>query len=232
MIYITGDTHGRFGRVEMFCARMDTTKEDILIILGDAGLNYYGDSRDRRTKEYLESLPITVFAIHGNHEMRPGTIPSYKTKLWHGGSVYYEDAYPSLLFAKDGEVFGLDGLQTIVIGGAYSVDKMYRLARGYGWWADEQPSDEIKQFVEHQLDSLDWKVDVVLSHTVPVKYEPTEVFLTGIDQSLVDKTTEEWLGKIEDRLEYRKGYAGHYHTAKKVDKLQLMFEDFDAFGCD
>ena len=41
MIYITGDTHARFERVELFCKENNTSKDDILIILGDAGLNYY-----------------------------------------------------------------------------------------------------------------------------------------------------------------------------------------------
>jgi len=47
---------------------------------------------------------------------------------------------------------------------------------------------------------------VVLSHSVPLKYEPTEVFRSGIGQSWVDKSIEEWLGKIEKWLEYGKGY--------------------------
>lgn len=42
MIYITGDTHGRFERVERFCERFGTSREDILIILGDAGINFSG----------------------------------------------------------------------------------------------------------------------------------------------------------------------------------------------
>lgn len=46
MLYITGDTHGSFSRVEMFCKRMDTTKEDVLIILGDAGINFSGGVYD------------------------------------------------------------------------------------------------------------------------------------------------------------------------------------------
>ena len=37
MIYITGDTHGEFGRIEAFCRRFGTCKEDVMIILGDAG---------------------------------------------------------------------------------------------------------------------------------------------------------------------------------------------------
>ena len=70
----------------------------------------------------------------------------------------------------------------------------------------------------------------MLSHTVPLKYEPVEVFLPGIDQSKVDKSTERWLDGIEERLQYEKWYAGHYHTAKSIDSLQIMFEDYDMLG--
>lgn len=69
MIYITGDTHGDFRNVERFCKKMQTSKDDVLIILGDAGINYYGPEQDERKKKYLESLPITIFAIYGNHEI-------------------------------------------------------------------------------------------------------------------------------------------------------------------
>ena len=89
MIYITGDTHGRFERVERFCERFGTSREDILIILGDAGINFNGGRHDQMKKEFLESLPITIFAIHGNHEQRPQTIGTYKEKMWRGGMVYY-----------------------------------------------------------------------------------------------------------------------------------------------
>lgn len=41
MIYITGDTHGDMNRIVRFCERMETSQEDIMIILGDVGLNYY-----------------------------------------------------------------------------------------------------------------------------------------------------------------------------------------------
>lgn len=226
MIYITGDTHGKFKRVEAFCQRFQTTREDILIILGDAGINFSGGIRDEMNKCYLESLPITLFCIHGNHEQRPGTIDTYKERVWHGGSVYYEGEYPHLLFARDGEIFDLDGKKAVVIGGAYSIDKMMRLTYGYGWWPDEQPSEEIKKYVEQQLENRNWKIDLVLSHTTPLKYEPVEVFMAGIDQGKVDKSTEIWLDKIEERLDYKKWYCGHYHTEKKIEKLEIMFENF------
>ena len=147
--------------------------------------------------------------------------------MWRGGVVYVEDEYPTLLFAKDGEVFDLDGYKAISIGGAYSVDKHYRLARGWSWFDDEQPNDTVKARVEAQLNELNWKIDIVLSHTCPLKYEPVEAFLDGIDQSTVDRSTEIWLDSIEERLDYRHWYCGHFHTSKRIDRLQFMYEDFD-----
>lgn len=69
--YITGDTHGNFNRIEEFCSENDTTKEDVMIILGDAGINYWLDNTDRQLKNDLSSLDITLFCVHGNHEARP-----------------------------------------------------------------------------------------------------------------------------------------------------------------
>ena len=67
----------------------------------------------------------------------------------------------------------------------------------------------------------------MLSHTCPICYEPREAFLQGLDQSKVDKSTEMWLGALEYKLNYKKWYCGHYHIAKKIDKVEFMFENFD-----
>lgn len=42
-------------------------------------------------------------------------------------------------------------------------------------------------------------------------------------------TDEEKYLKIMEMLSYRKWYCGHYHTEKKIDKLEIMFENFDEF---
>ena len=46
MIYYTGDTHGSKVEVTSFCKRMELSEDDIVIILGDVGANYYGTDRD------------------------------------------------------------------------------------------------------------------------------------------------------------------------------------------
>lgn len=237
-IYLTGDTHGVFRRIENWCNFTKTTKEDVLMILGDAGINYYGtfSDYDEKKKRRLQELPITLFCVHGNHEQRPQNLPNYKLKEWNGGKVWVEENFPSLLFAKDGEIYDIAGQKTLVIGGAYSVDKYRRLmeynlgfSRILEWWSDEQPSKEVKKTVEKNLKKMQWNVDVVLSHTCPQKYIPTETFLLGVNQETVDTSTEEWLDKIENKLSYQHWFCGHYHTEKKIDKLQFLFEDYEDF---
>lgn len=229
MIYLTGDIHGDPTQVELFCSKMQLTEKDTIIMLGDVGVNYYGGKRDRLPKRILSSLPVTFLCIHGNHEIRPQNIPEYKPTIWNGGRVLVDEEHPNILFAEDGEVYDLDGKKALAIGGAYSVDKFYRLQRDFGWWADEQPSVETKRKIEAVL-SARKDIDIILSHTCPKKYIPTEMFLPMIDQSTVDNSTEEWLDTIEDAVEYKAWYCGHWHTDKRIDKMHFLFTTFESLG--
>lgn len=226
MIILTGDTHREFDRIYDFCLEYDTTTEDIMIILGDAGINYYEDKSDLELKEWLSTFPITLFCIHGNHEQRPEEIDTYEEIEWHEGIVYAEPQFPNILFAKDGEIYDFEGKKAIAIGGAYSVDKYSRISGNSLWFDNEQPSDRIKDYVEEKLESVGWKVDIVLSHTAPISYEPREVFLPNLNQNIVDKSTEKWLDTIEKRLNYGQWFLGHYHTEKSIDRIRIIFEEY------
>lgn len=229
MIYITGDKHGDYTSIFNFCDKYKTNINDIMIVLGDAGINYYLDDRDYILKNNLLKLPITLFCIHGNHEERPENINTYKTKTFNGGIIYYEEDYPNILFAKDGEIYSFNGLSTLVIGGAYSVDKEYRLLYGYNWYPSEQPSTETKEHIKNVLKNNNYNIDVILSHTCPLKYEPVEVFLSSINQDKVDKSTEVFLDEIENTTNYKTWYCGHFHTDKKIDKMRFMMNDIEEF---
>ncbi len=229
MIYITGDKHGDFREILYFCYENKTTLNDIMIILGDAGINYYADERDYILKNSLLQYPITFFCIHGNHEERPENIESYKTKKFHGRIVYYEEEYPNILFAKDSEIYNFNNHSVLVIGGAYSIDKYFRLERGYNWYASEQPDEKIKKMVISKINSMDNKIDIILSHTCPYKYLPREMFLEGINQSTVDNSTEYFLDDVEKMKNYKIWYCGHYHTDKIVDKIVFMFHKIKEF---
>lgn len=223
MVYITGDIHGKLEPIYDLYQRFKLTAKDTVIILGDVGVNYYGGQKDLYMKQEMAEMNCTFFCIHGNHENRPQNIASYKEKGWCGGRVLCEDEFPNILFPVDGDIFELADKRCMVIGGAYSVDKYYRQYNGWHWWEDEQPSTAIKQYVERQIS--DNTVDIILSHTCPAKYIPTECFLPNIDQSLVDRSTEEWLDIIEEKTNYQAWYVGHWHTNKDIDKLHFLFHD-------
>ena len=223
MIYITGDTHRDFSRLD----KIKFNKDDILIVLGDAGINYCLNEEDNRFKEYLKKYNVKMFCIRGNHEERPENISTYKEINMFGGKAFIEEDYPYLIFAKDGEEYNIGGKSVLVFGGAYSVDKEYRLMYGYKWFRDEQLTKEEMDIIYNRVKGKHY--DVVLTHTCPYKYEPVEVFLSGINQSKVDKSMEHFLDKIEDSIEYDKWYCGHYHTEKRIDKVEFMFESIKLF---
>lgn len=224
-VFITGDTHGDFRRLFDFCEKAEPGKEDCVILLGDAGLNYFDDVRDTLRKQLVNSLPFTTFCIHGNHEMRPSDIATYREVPFCGGTAWQEDKYPHLVFAKDGEIYEIGGYSCIAIGGAYSVDKTYRLARGIRWFENEQPDSATKAFVEQQLAGRGNQIDIVLSHTCPRRYLPIEAFKQGVDQSTVDQTTELWLDQIEQTTAYKKWYCGHFHIDRCEGQLRFMYEN-------
>ncbi len=226
-VFLTGDTHGVFARIARFCQKRKTNTQDTLILLGDAGINYYGGERELELKRSVSALPITLFCIHGNHERRPSADTGYELREYHGGQVWVQPEFPNLLFAVDGEIYDFLGHECLAIGGAYSVDKWMRIFSKLEWWPDEQPSEEIKDKVERVLEDRGWQVDVVLSHTCPKHYIPEDAFLPGFDWESMDESTEIWLDAIEQRLDYTRWYCGHYHVERSVDKLRFMYEDYD-----
>lgn len=87
MVFITGDTHGDFSRFSNY----NFLEDDLVIILGDAGINYFLDNKDIIIKEELQKSKCKFFCIQGNHEERPENIPSYHEIEMFGGKVFVED---------------------------------------------------------------------------------------------------------------------------------------------
>lgn len=224
MIYITGDTHRSFSRLYTLYG----TSNDMLIVLGDAGINYFLDESDIELKNYLNSFNIKLFCIRGNHEERPENISTYKEVEMFGGKVYIEEEFSNLIFAKDGEIYNIDGNRVLVIGGAYSVDKGYRIRNKIPWFSDEQLMDDEMLAILDKVKGQHF--DIVLTHTCPQKYEPTEVFLPGLEQLTVDKSMERFLDTVEESITYDKWYCGHYHTEKQIDKMEFMYRDIKVFS--
>ncbi len=240
--FITGDKHRHFERVKAFCRDMNTRRKDVLIILGDAGFNYYDDKRDDKLKQEISDLNITLFCLHGNKENRPQNVGTYGIRSFCGGKVYYEPKYPNIYFAIDGEIYTFEGKKYMVVGGAHSVDKLRCLEEELPFWEDEMPDDAIKQKVEAGLQGENNQIHGMLTHTCPIDYLPTEMFMSTRQNATIkrklrkakskklfkpdiDRSTENWLGELEKKIQYEVWYCGHYHIDKQIDKIQMMHRD-------
>jgi 3-oxoacid CoA-transferase subunit A len=243
-ILITADLHGSFHPVRniynyMIEKQEPLTKEDVLIILGDFGANFFFNYRDIKLKKKLGKYNITYFVIRGNHEERPSICMEKNPEAWHmeefwGNQVYVENDFSYIKYALDTpakyEIPTAQGniIKTLVLPGAYSVDKYYRCANDLGWFPTEQCTKEEMAAGVALAQSNTW--DLVLSHTCPAIYEPTDLFLPFINQFTVDKTTERWLGEIEYNLDYKLWMFGHFHKNRiypKVDNKEkiMIFND-------
>ena len=226
---ITGDTHGdmsRFSRLSV-----EDPNATAVIILGDAGCNYYKNKKDDRTKQALLETNMTFYLVRGNHEDRPenitGMISVYDEEVQ--GEVFMEEAFPAIKYLKDGGIYVINGHKTLVIGGAYSVDKWYRLGMGYQWFPQEQLTTDEMAMIETNIKGQHF--DFVLSHTCPISWEPVDLFLRGIDQSSVDKSMEQWLDSLKDKIDWTVWLFGHYHADRLerpgVEMFYREIEDMD-----
>lgn len=213
--FVKGDCHGNFNWLEGFCKDYNTTKKDYLIILGDAGINFWLNEKDKLLKEYISSFPITLLLVYGNHEERPEKISGISeqfSKKWN--SFYYiEKEYSNIIYLKNGMIW-INDEPCLIIGGAYSVDKDYRILTGKPWFEDEQLNEAEKRSIIQLVRGIQ-KYKYIFTHTAPLNYEPIHLFLRGINQTTVDKNMEIFLQKIRDNIDkdyLDTWYCGHYHN--------------------
>ena len=235
---ITGDTHGEFSRFKNYNKEVQNDLNTAVIILGDAGLNWTLDEHDAQMKNFLSKrYNFTIYCVRGNHEARPQNVPGMKLVYDEDvhGEVYMQDKWPKIRYFKDWGLYIIGGLRVAVVGGAYSIDKFYRLARAEamgknietdwtGWFADEQLTDE--EMLQCTVDFTNQEVDMVFTHTCPICWEPTDLFLNGIDQGKVDKSMELFLEELAKCFGWKVWCFGHYH-ADRLERpgVEQFFKD-------
>ncbi len=228
-VFVTGDKHGDFSFLENFCVTYHTTQNDVLIVLGDAGILYYGakSRREKCIKDMISRCPITLFCIRGNHEDRAEDRTEMTMKEMFDNTVYYDPYYPNILYAIDGCRYEINNESFFVIGGAYSVDKFYRLTKGWKWNSKEQLTNEEMLIIEEKIKGRHF--NHILAHTCPFSWEPTYLFLRGVDQSTVDNTMEHWLEDVVQYCSWSNYWFGHFH-GDNMDicgdgKVHMLFND-------
>lgn len=237
---ITGDKHGNVENLINLLLNYQR-EETAVIVLGDLGINFWLNKTDQKKKEFIEAQKYYIYAVRGNHECRPQHLENIEV-VWDDevhGNVYIEPQYPHIRYFMDYGIYTIGGYKCAVIGGAYSVDKWWRLERAgmteetnnpkkTGWFADEcltdkEMADAEKIFTEHGP-----YFDFVFTHTCPYKYQPRDMFLGFVDQSSVDDSMEKWMDKLTEQIQFDVWCFGHYH-ADRIERphIEQYFNDIE-----
>ena len=135
--------------------------------------------------------------------------------------VYMEEEFPNIKYLRDGEEYKFNGHPTLVIGGAYSVDKWFRLDGRpentdlwTGWFKDELLT--LTEMADITKNAYGCRYDFVLTHTCPRSWEPVDLFLRNVIQSSVDKSMEYWLDVFKEYIQWEVWLFGHYHADRYV----------------
>lgn len=239
-IYITGDTHADFKRLntQSFPEQREMTKDDYVIICGDFGgvWSKEEDKNERYWLDWLENRPFTTLFVDGNHE-NFDRLYSMPVEEWHGGKIHR--LCPSVIHLMRGQVFDIDGVSFFTFGGARSHDiqggildrtrptfkeeKAYAYAWGLpyrinheSWWKEEMPSDaEMKEGLSN-LARHGNSVDYIITHDCHTEG------LRGIHGNSVrpDKLND-YFERIRNTVDYKAWIFGHHHT-----NLQVADKDF------
>lgn len=214
--FITGDIHGTLdiGKITEFFSecKEEYSKEDYLLICGDVGVCGFSPADEAKTRKILRDLPVTTLFIDGNHENYE-RLYSYGVTEWNGGKVHFIES--DIIHLMRGQVYNIDGTTFFTFGGAYSIDRLYRI-KGISWFPEEIPTKKEYEEGFNNLEKVDFKVDYILSHT-----GPREVVASMGYGEMSDDEIElrQYLQRIADFTEFDAWYFGHFHEDTEIEDM-------------
>lgn len=217
-LFCTGDTHRN--DVDRFLPYFNLSKDDIMVVLGDWGVIWYGENKFQSflQKQYYpvgsyddcvldrwETYGFSTFVVPGNHD-NYDMIEKYPLVEKYSGLT--REIRPHIHIATNGEIYNLNGAKCFVMGGAPSIDKYMRVEH-WTWWKQEIPSHTEFNHGFDRLDECDWNVDYVFSHEAPdyvlsvfdYKHNILSNYLDVVDTRLINQCPN-----------FKHHYFGHHHV--------------------
>ncbi len=245
MIYVTGDCHGdfhRFTKKQRNKLPFQLTESDYVVVCGDFGLLWAEDETFGYNLKWLSRLPFKILWVQGNHE-NYHMIAKYPLEEWNGGKVRHI-VKDKVILLERGQVFTIEGKTFFTFGGASSHDisggildrnsptylqDYKRVSRSgqpfrvlnISWWREELPTKEELEEGRMNLEQMGYHIDYVITHCASNRIQDAlERYHMGIGfntgwykQDILTNFFEE----LEDRLQYKKWFCGHYHEDFHID---------------
>jgi hypothetical protein len=225
-----GDIHGNFNLIHQY-VKMYDIKDAHIIQVGDFGVGFQTLEKERRMLEMYHPLLVKnnvfVWAIRGNHDYKP----------------YFDNdpfGFTNIKLIPDYTVLNLEGKNILCVGGAVSVDRMWRYTKcqrngdfitklgNESWWPDETFVLDIDKIANLR------DINIVVTHTCPDYCPPDNTFgfgpfVEGIIRETGDKELKtdlmaerlavtEMFTVLKMNNDIENAYYGHFH---KTDQIQM-----------
>lgn len=221
-IFITGDIHLNIDIKKLSFKRWpesrNFTRDDILIICGDAGLTWDNSNETKYWCDWLENKPYTIICAMGNHE-NYDILRALPLDKWNGAKV--RKVRQHVMYIENGEIVVLNNQTFFFQGGAHSVDKAFR-KEGKSWWPQEIPSYEEFEHAANNLEEYNYKIDYIISHTAPT-HIVKKLFPYEDASDVVTNFLEKYVCGFCD---FKQHFLGHFHIDRTYeDKYNILYND-------
>ena len=169
-ILMAGDTHGNQTHCRYLIDKAVDNDCDRIFVLGDFGFWEHmteGLRFNDKLNRYATKNNMPVYFLDGNHDKTSLILKKYSDQVDEEGFLLVR---PMIRYAGRGHRWTWGGIRFISLGGAYSVDKDYRLEREAKtrkpetlWFPEEEMSDEDMTMILENTDM----VHVMLAHDKP-----------------------------------------------------------------
>ena len=209
-LYVCGDIHGKFAELIINLERYKI-QDSAIIILGDCGFGFenpghYLHIYQKKLEKKLDKYNNIILCIRGNHD----------DPRFYDDPEFIPDL-PRIKTLPSNTLLNILGYNILCIGGAVSIDRKDRIEENTKiksehpkcYWENEKID-----YIE-DIENINRRVDIVLSHTAPISYDPPLFRDSKMDKELWEDILESrnYLEKINSGIKPKRWYYGHFHNS-------------------
>lgn len=215
---MVSDIHGhlRLDFIKKKLHSLQVSKEDVVVILGDAGIVWENKFKPA-VKSFYSNLPCEVYFIDGNHE-NFDILHSLETVKKNGD--YVHKVMDNVFHLIRGNAYIICGNKILAFGGAYSI-KRDTESSPVRVWKEELPQHEDYHNAEKTINENHQIFDYIFTHQAPKKI---------LNQINYPYSTQEhkllnFLDGLSKRLEYSQWFFGHIHMDLSLGKFKALYNE-------
>ena len=234
-LFVCGDMHGIPSDTRKINARnfpegKHLSEQDVIIQLGDFGWIWYPFGVNKEQEHWLDWIaekPFTFAFLPGNHENYDiiETLPTIQK--WGSTVAVLRRKTGDIYILLKGNLYTINGKTILAIGGAKSIDKIYRIPYK-SWWPQETLTKAEEDNTLDNLESVNNIVDYVLTHTCPTHLvldmfeNDTENAFYGMQK--IHDPVSEFLEYLDNIIAFKEWHFGHMHKDQRIEKYNCVYQ--------